>query len=83
MSRARFLIDECLSVDLARLARERGFEANHLRDLGLTEKKDWELAPIIFHGDWCFVTKNARDFRGPDTPRAVRASMRAWSCMRA
>ena len=65
-SRARFLIDECLSVDLPTLAWARGYQASHLRDLGLTEKKDWQLAPVIFGGDWCFVTKNARDFRGPD-----------------
>ena len=66
MSRARFLIDECLSVDLAGLAWARGYEASHLRDLGLLRRKDGQLAPVIFGGDWCFVTKNARDFRGPD-----------------
>ncbi len=66
MSRARFLIDECLSVELAGLAWERGYQASHLRDLGLLQRKDGQLAPVIFQGDWCFVTKNARDFRGPD-----------------
>ena len=66
MSRARFLIDECLSVELAGLAWRRGYQASHLRDLDLLGRKDAELAPIIFEGDWCFVTKNARDFRGPD-----------------
>lgn len=69
MSRARFLIDECLSVDLAELAWERGYEASHLRDLGLLRRKDGQLAPIIFEGDWCFVTKNARDFRGPESAK--------------
>lgn len=66
MSRARFLIDECLSVELAGLAWRRGYQASHLRDLDLLGLKDAELGPIIFEGDWCFVTKNARDFRGPD-----------------
>lgn len=66
MSRARFLVDECLSVELARLAWSRGYQASHLRDLGHLKKKDGQLAPVIFGGDWCFVTKNARDFRGPD-----------------
>ena len=66
MSRARFLIDECLSVDLAGLAWQRGYQASHLRDVGLLRYKDDQLAQIIFKGDWCFVTKNARDFRGPD-----------------
>ena len=65
MSRARLLIDECLSVDLAGLAWAHGDEASHLRDLGLLRRKDGQLAPVIFGGDWCFVTKNARDFRGP------------------
>ncbi len=69
MSRARFLIDECLSVELAGLAWKRGYQASHLRDLHLLGRKDAELAPIIFGGDWCFVTKNARDFRGPDDAR--------------
>jgi len=66
LSRARFLIDECLSVELAELAWERDYQASHLRDLDLLGRKDGELAPVIFDGDWCFVTKNARDFRGPD-----------------
>ena len=66
MSRARFLIDECLSVELAGLAWGRGYQASHLRDLDLLGRTDAELAPVIFEGDWCFVTKNARDFRGPD-----------------
>ncbi len=66
MSRARFLIDESLSVELAGLAWARGYQASHLRDLDLLGRKDEELAPVIFEGDRCFVTKNARDFRGPD-----------------
>ncbi len=66
MSRARFLVDECLSVDLAGLAWKRGYEASHLRDLGLLRRKDGQLASVIFGDDWCFVTKNARDFRGPE-----------------
>lgn len=69
MTRARFLVDECLSVELAWLAWERGYQASHLRDLGHLEKKDGQIAPVIFAEDWCFVTKNARDFRGPDDAR--------------
>jgi hypothetical protein len=33
------------------------------------QRKDGQLAPVIFEGDWCFVTKNARDFRGPDSAK--------------
>ncbi len=89
MSRARFLIDECLSVEclsveclsveclsveclsveLGGLAWQRGCQASHLRDLGLLQRKDGQLAPVILAGDWCFVTKNARDFRRPDSAK--------------
>ncbi|MER9684185.1 DUF5615 family PIN-like protein [Mesorhizobium sp. M0115] len=37
----KFLIDECLSPELAKLARERGFpESSHVRWLGLAGAKD-------------------------------------------
>lgn len=65
MSVSKFLIDECLAVDLAGHAHRRGYQASHLRALGLLGRKDGQLAPIIFENDWCFVTRNARDFRGP------------------
>ena len=47
-------------------AHQRGFAASHLRDLGLLGLKDGQVFRIILSGDWCFVTRNARDFRGPD-----------------
>ena len=65
MTVPRFLIDECLSVRLAGLAHNRNYQASHLCDIGLLGKKDGQLAQIIFKEDWCFVTRNARDFRGP------------------
>ena len=62
----RLLIDECLSEELAKLARDRGHaEASHVRWIGKGGAKDWELIPDIFAGDWTFVTKNSWDFRGP------------------
>ena len=36
-----------------------------LRDLGIPHRKDWDLVPVIAEGRWTFVTRNARDFRGP------------------
>lgn len=68
----KFLIDECLSEELAKLARDRGHEeASHVRWIGKGGAKDWELLPVILDGDWVFVTKNACDFRGPsDAPGA-------------
>jgi len=66
----KLLVDECLSEELARYARERGhFDASHVRWIGKGGAKDWELIPVIVEGDWTFVTKNSVDFRGPaDAP---------------
>ena len=62
----KFLIDECLSPDLAALARERGFfESSHVTWLGKAGWKDWELKRFILEQDWTFVTRNSTDFRGP------------------
>lgn len=62
----KFLIDECLSPDLAKMALREGYgESSHVVWLKLSGLKDWELKPIILEGDWTFVTKNSVDFRGP------------------
>lgn len=62
----KFLIDECLSPELAGLAKRCGYEeSSHLHWRGLSGRKDWELTPVILDGDWTFVTKNSVDFRGP------------------
>ena len=62
----KFLIDECLSPDLAVLARERGFgESSHVTWLGKAGWKDWELKRFILEQDWTFVTRNSVDFGGP------------------
>lgn len=62
----KLLIDECLSEELAKLARDRGYpESSHVRWIGKAGAKDWELLPVILDDDWTFVTKNSVDFRGP------------------
>jgi hypothetical protein len=62
----KFLIDECLSPELTKLAHAKGHGAlSHAVWLGRAGLKDWELKPIILGGDWTFVTKNSVDFRGP------------------
>lgn len=62
----RFLVDECLSPDLTKLAHAKGHgESSHVVWLGRAGLKDWELKPLILDGDWTFVTKNSVDFRGP------------------
>jgi Domain of unknown function (DUF5615) len=63
----KFLIDECLSPELAKLAQTKGYESSHVVWMKLAGKKDWELKPVIVDGDWTFVTKNSVDFRGPPT----------------
>jgi hypothetical protein len=68
----KLLIDECLSEELTKLARDRGHpQSSHVRWIGKSGAKDWELLPIILNGDWTFVTRNSVDFRGPaDAPGA-------------
>src|ERR1700739_4291676 len=61
----KFLIDECLSPELAQLARNRGYhESFHVSWLGKAGWKDWELKDLILEQDWTFVTRNSGDFRG-------------------
>lgn len=68
--RVKFLIDECLSLDLVEIARGRGFEeSSHVVWMGKAGWKDWQLKPFILEGDWTLVTRNGVDFRGPaDNP---------------
>jgi hypothetical protein len=68
----KFLVDECLSPELTKLAHAKGYgESAHVVWLGRAGLKDWELKPVILKGDWTFVTKNSVDFRGPaDNPGA-------------
>lgn len=62
----KFLVDECLSPELALLAHAKGYgESSHVVWLGRGGRKDWQLKPLILDGDWTFVTKNSVDFRGP------------------
>lgn len=66
----KFLIDECLSLDLVEVARSRGFpESSHVVWMGKSGWKNWQLKPFILAGDWTFVTRNSVDFRGSaDSP---------------
>jgi len=66
----KLLIDECLSAELALLARERGHSfASHVVWIGKAGWKDWELRQLLLDEDWVLVTWNSKDFRGPrDAP---------------
>jgi Domain of unknown function (DUF5615) len=62
----KFLVDECLSPELTKLARAKGYaESAHVVWVGRAGLKDWELKSFILKDDWTFVTKNSVDFRGP------------------
>jgi hypothetical protein len=66
----KLLIDECLSAELALMARECGHhEASHVVWIGKSGWKDWELKQVLLDEDWVLVTWNCKDFRGPkDAP---------------
>jgi predicted nuclease of predicted toxin-antitoxin system len=59
----RFLIDECLSLDLIETAAQAGYEAQHVARLGKAGWKDWNVAGYARAGDFVLVTNNAVDFR--------------------
>ena len=58
----RFLIDECLHESLVGVAHAAGFEATHVNHLGLSGKRDWELAERVLNDEFTFVTNNRVDF---------------------
>lgn len=61
----KLLIDECLSPDLAKLARERGYpESSHGRWLGLAGGKDHVVTRRAVDDGYVLVTHNTADFRG-------------------
>jgi len=60
----KFLIDECLSTDLASIAHATGYSAEHVARTGLASTKDWDLVPYLIENDLVMVTRNSKDFRG-------------------
>jgi predicted nuclease of predicted toxin-antitoxin system len=59
----RFLIDECLSVDLVSVAGQAGHDAQHVAHIGRAGWKDWNVVRYARDGDFVLVTNNASDFR--------------------
>ena len=51
----RFLIDECLSVDLVTVAGESGHEAQHVAHVGRAGWKDWNVVRYARDGDFVLV----------------------------
>lgn len=59
----KFLIDECLSPELATDARRRGFfESMHVTWLGLRSKADWVIVQRAVADGYVLVTNNTTDF---------------------
>jgi predicted nuclease of predicted toxin-antitoxin system len=59
----RFLIDECLSIELVSVASQAGHEAQHLAHVGKAGWKDRNVALYAQESDFVLVTNNATDFR--------------------
>ena len=59
----RFLIDECLSVDLVSVAGQAGHDARLVAHIGRAGWKDWNVVRYARDGDFVLVTNNASDFR--------------------
>lgn len=59
----RFLIDECLSPALVRVAHDVGHEAYHVAHLGLGSAEDWTVGSYAVSEDQILVTNNRSDFR--------------------
>jgi predicted nuclease of predicted toxin-antitoxin system len=59
----KFLIDECLTIDLILTASHEGYEAQHVARVGKAGWKDWNVAKYAGAGEFILVTNNASDFR--------------------
>jgi predicted nuclease of predicted toxin-antitoxin system len=71
----RFLIDECLSVDLVSVAGLAGHEAQHVARVGKAGWKDWNVVRYASEGDFVLVTNNASDFRRLYTAEPLHAGL--------
>jgi predicted nuclease of predicted toxin-antitoxin system len=71
----RFLIDECLSVDLVTVAGQRSHEARHVAHVGRAGWKDWNVARYASDNDLVLVTNNASDFRQLYAAQSLHAGL--------
>ncbi len=71
----RFLIDECLTIDLVSIARQAGHEAQHIARVGKAGWKDWNVARYAAEGDFVVVTNNASDFRRLYATQSLHAGL--------
>jgi predicted nuclease of predicted toxin-antitoxin system len=60
----KFLVDECLSLELVAIARARGHsESTHVTWLGMRSRKDWSIVRRAVADGYVLVTNNTTDFR--------------------
>ena len=59
----RFLIDECLTVDLVSVAGQARHDAQHVSHVGKAGWKDWNVVRYARDGDFVLVTNNATNSR--------------------
>jgi len=59
----QFLVDECLTLDLVRVAAECGYNAYHVTRRGWPSRCDAFLLGRILEEDLTLVTNNWKDFR--------------------
>ena len=72
----KFLIDECLSPDLAIIARHRHYyESTHVNWLGLTSGRDWVLMARAVEDGYVFVTSNRTDFKALSAREPLHAGL--------
>jgi predicted nuclease of predicted toxin-antitoxin system len=71
----RFLIDECLTVDLVAVAGKSGHEAQHIAHVGRAGWKDWNLVRYASAGDFVLVTNNAGDFQQLYAAQSLHAGL--------
>jgi predicted nuclease of predicted toxin-antitoxin system len=71
----RFLIDECLSIDLILTASQAGHEAQHVARIGKAGWKDWNVVRYAAEGDFVLVTNNASDFRRLYATQSLHAGL--------
>jgi hypothetical protein len=55
----RFLVDECLSLELVTVAAEAGYEAHHIAHVGKAGWKDWNVVRHARENNFVLVTNNA------------------------
>ncbi len=71
----RFLIDECLTIELVAVANRAGHEARHVVHIGRRGWKDWNVVRYAAESDFILVTNNASDFRRLYAKEALHAGL--------